>query len=156
MAISLTLLEYLEWEGVDYELLHHAFVNGSMQTAQQAHIPGEQLAKCVVLEDNNGYLMTVLPATHHVDLNRINQLTNRQLNFASEKEITDLFDDCSKGAIPPLPDAFGFPGLMDKSLNHCNDVYLEAGDHTELVHLSGDDFKYLMANTRQEEFSYHL
>lgn len=156
MAISLTLLEYLEWEGVDYDLLHHAFVNGSMNTAQQAHISGEQLAKCVVLEDNNGYLMTVLPATHHVDLNKINQITHRELRFANENEIIDLFDDCSKGAIPPLPEAFGYPGLMDKSLNSCNDIYLEAGDHTDLIHLSGDDFKYLMATTQQAEFSYHL
>ena len=156
MAISLTLLEYLEWEGVDYELVPHPFVAGSLQTAQQAHISGEQLAKCVVVEDNSGYLMTVLPATHHVDLNKLNDVTNRHLNFASEKEINDLFDDCSKGAIPPLPEAFGCKGIMDKSLNACDEVYLEAGDHTELVHLNGDDFKYLMANTDQATFSHHL
>lgn len=156
MAISLTLLEYLEWEGVDYDLLPHAFVGGSMNTAQQAHISGEQLAKCVLLEDANGYLMTVLPATHHVDLEKIKQITHRNLHFASEKEITELFKDCSKGAIPPVPEAYGYKGLMDKSLNQCDDVYLEAGDHTELVHLKGDDFKYLMANTEQAQFSYHM
>ena len=156
MAISLTLLEYLEWEGVDYELLPHPFVGGSLHTAQQAHVSGDQLAKCVVLEDANGYLMTVLPATHYVDLDKISKITKRNLKFANEKEIMDLFGDCSKGAIPPVPEAFGYKGLMDKSLNDCEDIYLEAGDHTELVHLTGDDFKYLMASTEQAEFSYHM
>ena len=156
MAISLALLEYLEWEGVDYELVSHPFVAGSLQTAQQAHISGEQLAKCVVVEDNNGYLMTVLPATHHVDLEKLKEVTHRDFNLATEKEINDLFSDCSKGAIPPLPEAFGYKGLMDISLKDCDDVYLEAGDHTELVHLTGDDFKYLMANTDKARFSYHM
>lgn len=156
MTISLALLEYLEWEGVDYELVPHPFVAGSQYTAQQAHISGEQLAKCVVVEDNSGYLMTVLPATHHVDLSKLKDITHRELHFASEKELNELFDDCSKGAIPPLPEAFGYKGLMDKSLDACDDVYLEAGDHTELVHLSGDDFKYLMANTDKANFSHHM
>jgi Ala-tRNA(Pro) deacylase len=127
-----------------------------MNTAQQAHVSGEQLAKCVVLEDANGYLMTVLPATHHVDLEKLNQLTQRNLKLASENEISLLFKDCAKGAIPPVPEAYGYKGLMDKSLNQYEDIYLEAGDHTELVHLSGDDFKYLMANTEQGNFSYHI
>ena len=156
MTISLALLEYLEWEGVDYELVPHPFVAGSLQTAQQAHISGEQLAKCVVVEDKDGYLMTVLPATHHVDLDKLKEVTHRDLNLATEKEINDLFSDCSKGAIPPLPEAFGYKGIMDKSLNTCDEIYLEAGDHTELVHLTGDDFKYLMANTEKARFSYHM
>ena len=156
MAISITLLEYLEWEGVEYELLPHAFIGGSTNTAQQAHISGEQLAKCVVLEDDSGYLMTVLPATHHVDVDKLKEITHRNLQFAHEEEISDLFNDCSKGAIPPVPEAFGYKGIMDKSLNAQDDIYLEAGDHTELVHLSGDDFKYLMANTEQANFSHHI
>lgn len=156
MAISLTLLEYLEWEGVEYDLVPHPFIAGSQYTAEHAHISGEQLAKCVIVEDSNGVLMTVLPATHHVDLNKLRQVTRRNLHMASEMEINTLFDDCSKGAVPPVPEAFGYKGLMDKSLNSCEDIYFEAGDHTELVHLSGDDFKYLMARTDQANFSYHM
>ena len=68
MTISLTLLEYLEWKGVDYELLHHEPAFDSMHTAEAAHVPGDQLAKCVVLEDESGYLMAVIPATHELEL----------------------------------------------------------------------------------------
>ena len=84
MSISLTLLEYLEWEGVDYELLHHEPAFDSLHTAEAAHIPGDQLAKCVVLEDENGYLMAVIPATHVLELDTLSKQLQRQLQFASE------------------------------------------------------------------------
>ncbi|MDZ7661328.1 hypothetical protein [Thiohalophilus sp.] len=70
MTMSLRLLEYLEWKSVDYELLHHAFVTGSLRTAAMAHIPGRQIAKPVVLKDEQGYLVAVIPASHKLDLER--------------------------------------------------------------------------------------
>lgn len=156
MAISLSLLEYLEWEGVDYELLHHAYVSGSMRTAQIAHIPGDNLAKCVVLEDEKGFLMAVLPATHTVAIDMLNEQTGRELQFATEKEIKDLFEDCSTGAIPPMAKAFGYEAIVDKSLADRDEIYFEAGDHTELVHISGHDFQELMAGMPQGQFSQHV
>ena len=156
MAISLPLLEYLEWEGVDYELLHHAYVGGSMKTSQIAHIPGDQLAKCVVLEDEKGYLMTVLPATHHVDIDKLKHHLGRDLQFATENEIKDLFDDCSIGAIPPAVKAFGYDAVIDDSLADCKEVYFEAGDHAELVHMKGEDFNALMADMPHYSFSQHI
>jgi Ala-tRNA(Pro) deacylase len=156
MAISLSLLEYLEWEGVDYELLHHAFVSGSMRTAQMAHIPGDKLAKCVVLEDEKGYLMAILPATHTIEVDTLKKQVGRNLQFASEKEIKDLFEDCSTGAIPPMVKAFGYDAVVDESLTSCDEVYFEAGDHTELVHMSGKDFQTLMADMPHYSFSQHI
>ena len=153
MTISLSLLEYLEWEGVDYELLHHAYVSGSMHTAQTAHVPGDQLAKCVVLEDEKGYLMAVLPSTRHVDIEKLKHHLGRNLQLANEKEITDLFEDCSTGAIPPAVKAFGYDAIIDDSLSRCAEVYFEAGDHTELVHMRGTDFQALMAGMPHYNFS---
>ncbi|MFP3872873.1 MAG: aminoacyl-tRNA deacylase [Thiohalophilus sp.] len=154
MTMSLRLLEYLEWKGVDYELLHHAFVTGSLRTAAKAHIPGRQFAKPVVLKDEQGYLVAVIPASHKLDLEELNRDLHRKLSLASEKEIADLFDDCSKGAIPPVAEAFGYEAAVDESLEHSPDVYFEAGDHAELVHVSGDDFRYMMHGARHGHFSH--
>lgn len=154
MAIALTLLEYLEWEGVDYELLSHPFVTGSTRTAATAHVPGKQFAKGVVLEDEKGYLLAVLPATHKIDLDSLNRALNRHLTLANEKEVEDLFDDCSRGAVPPVAAAYGYEAVLDDSLDNCPDVYFEAGDHAELVHVSGDEFKYMMKQARHGHFSY--
>ncbi|MGI9571356.1 MAG: aminoacyl-tRNA deacylase [Desulfobulbia bacterium] len=156
MSISLTLLEYLEWEGVDYELLHHEPAFDSLHTAEAAHIPGDQLAKCVVLEDENGYLMAVIPATHELELDTLSKQLERQLQFASEDEIEDLYEDCELGAVPPLPEAFGYDAVVDDCLTDCDDIYLEAGDHHELVHISGRDFQELTAKAPHGYFSRHI
>ncbi|MDY6978704.1 MAG: YbaK/EbsC family protein [Pseudomonadota bacterium] len=154
MTISLRLLEYLEWKGVDYELLHHAFVTGSLRTAAKAHVPGRQFAKPVVLKDERGYLVAVVPASHKLDLDELNRSLNRKLRMATEKEIADLFDDCSRGAIPPIAEAYGYDTAVDESLEASPDVYFEAGDHAELVHVTGDDFRYMMHGARHGHFSH--
>ena len=156
MSISLTLLEYLEWEGVDYELLHHEPAYNSLHTAEAAHVSGDQLAKCVVLEDESGYLMAVIPATHELELDTLSKQLKRQLQFASEDEIEDLYEDCELGAIPPLPEAFGYDAVVDDCLTDYDDIYLEAGDHHELVHISGQDFQQLTAKAPHGYFSRHI
>ena len=156
MAISITLLEYLEWKGVNYEIIEHPRTHSSMQTAQVAHIPGDQLAKGVVLEDERGFLMAVLPATHRIQLGKLHHKYNRQLGLATEREITGLFNDCDTGAIPPVGNAYGFDVVVDDSLGNSDDVFFEAGDHTDLVHVSGDDFRELMSNADRDTFSRHV
>jgi Ala-tRNA(Pro) deacylase len=64
-----------------------------------------------------------------------------------------MFDDCAEGAIPPLGDAYGYEVILDNSLASLSDVYFEAGSHTDLVHLSGNDFRALMSNAVQGVFS---
>jgi len=154
MTMSLRLLEYLEWKGVDYELLHHPFVTGSLRTAAMAHVPGRQFAKSIVLKDEQDYLVAIVPASHKLDLDELNRNLNRHLRLATEKEITALFDDCSKGAIPPIAEAYGYDAAVDESLEESPDVYFEAGDHAELVHVTGDDFRYMMHSARHGHFSH--
>ena len=98
MAMAITLREYLTQTRVPYDVVSHPYTSNSMQTAEVAHIPGDQLAKSIVLEDEKGYLMVVVPATHRIDLNRLQQQFNRHFEFATEEEVADLFDDCDLGA----------------------------------------------------------
>ncbi|MDH5648780.1 MAG: YbaK/EbsC family protein [Gammaproteobacteria bacterium] len=153
MTISLTLLEYLEWAGVDYEVIPHKYTENSLQTAKTAHVPANKLAKCVLLEDENDYLMAVLPADHRIKLSSLHRQLNRNLELASESEVAYLFSDCDIGAIPPIGQAYGYEVIVDDSLTGCDDIYFEAGDHRDLVHLSGRDFREIMGNARQGHFS---
>jgi Ala-tRNA(Pro) deacylase len=36
-----------------------------MRTAEASHVSGERLAKAVVLRRDGGYMLAVLPASHH-------------------------------------------------------------------------------------------
>lgn len=156
MAISLTLQQYLEDNGIRYDVMPHTFTNSSMNTAQATRVPGDQLAKSIILEDDNGYLMAVLPATHHIELGRLSMQLNRKLGLATEQEIGKLFSDCDLGAIPPAGEAYGMEMIMEDSLGACNEVYFEAGDHTDIIHVHGNDFKRLMRTAMHGRFSRHM
>lgn len=148
MAIGLTLRKYLAENGVAYDILPHSHTSSSMNTAQSAHISGKNLAKSVILEDERGYLMAVIPATKHVQFGKVNHALNRRLGMATESELGPLFSDCELGAIPAVGGAYSMESVVDNSLSDCSDIYFEAGNHEELVHMKGSSFRRLMKNSQ--------
>ena len=155
MAIPTTIVDYLNARSVKYDVVEHDRTGCSMETAQSAHVPGDQLAKSVMLEDENGYLMAVIPATHRVHISKLNRLTQRQLGLVTEPELEYLFEDCEPGAIPALGNAYGIETVWDEQLATQTDIYFEAGDHEELIHVAGEEFRSLMASDVCGEFSKH-
>ena len=156
MGIAASVQDYLTREHVQFDTITHAHTRDSARTAQSASVPGDRVAKCVLLEDDNGYLMAVIPATHRVDLGAIHKELNRELGLATERELADLFKDCEPGAIPPLGQAYGIDMVVDRSLVDTPDVYFEAGDHRSLIHVSGGDFLKLVADSPQRSISRHV
>jgi Ala-tRNA(Pro) deacylase len=156
MAVADTLHDYLSRWGVEYEVVPHPHTASSLETAEMAHVPGDKLAKCVVTEDYRGYLMVVVPASHQVEFSLLDEELDRHLELATEQELADIFTDCEVGAIPPLGEAYGIDVAIDDSLAECEDVYFEAGDHADLIHLNGEDFRDLMAGAEHGCFSRHL
>lgn len=144
MGIASTVREYLEEAGVEYELIHHSYTPNSRSAAESARVPPDQVAKPVMLEDERGYLMAVVPASRRVELTSLQRTLGRRLVLATEREVRDLFSDCSMGAVPPIGQAYGLEVVWDDCLASCADVYFEAGDHTDLVHMTGKEFTFLM------------
>lgn len=153
MAIAITLQQYLDKSGIEYNVLPHTHTETSLSTAQTTRVPPEQIAKSVVLEDESGYLMAVIPANRHIDLGQLSRQMQRRLGLATEDELAGLFRDCETGAIPPIGDAYQMEVVMDDSLEKCSDVYFEAGDHTDLIHVRGPVFLQLMQHARHGHFS---
>ncbi|HSW13333.1 MAG TPA: YbaK/EbsC family protein [Solimonas sp.] len=145
MAIAITLKQYLDGRGVPYELRHHDYASSSQRTAEAAHVPGRQLAKPVIFRDTDGFVMAVIPADRQVDVNRLRDQLHRPVYLAHEAGFSALFKDCALGAVPPVGQAYGMPVVWDESLEGCGDVFFEAGDHTELVRMSGRAFGKLMS-----------
>jgi Ala-tRNA(Pro) deacylase len=156
MAVAMTLQDYLDRWGVEYEVIPHPHTGSSLETAEAAHVSGEKIAKCVVTEDYRGYLMVVVPASHQVAFDLLDDELDRRLELATEEELTDIFSDCETGAIPPLGEAYGIDVALDESLTQCDEIYFEAGDHTELIHVSGEDFRDMMAGADRGHFSQHM
>ena len=144
MAIATTVSNYLAEYGIEYDILSHPHTSTSGESAQATHIPGNRLAKSVILEDELGYLMVILPASRQVDLGELHRQMNRNLGLATESELGQLFRDCEIGALPALGPAYGIETLVDDLIAEQPDIYFEAGDHEQLIHVSAESFNVLL------------
>lgn len=155
MNIAPTLIKQLAKHGIAYDTVSHRYSHSSLHTAHAAHIPAKKLVKPVILEDEQGYIMALVPANQHVKIRELNMCLNRNMGLATEDELKDLFTDCDQGAIPPVGDAYGMETIVDNNFIDCDDVYIEAGNHTDLLHLSGNSFNKLMKNSRHADICIH-
>jgi Ala-tRNA(Pro) deacylase len=153
MAIAISVRQYLEDSDIDYDVTRHTRSATSREAAKTAGVPGDQLAKSVILEDDQGYLMAVVPATRHVRLGKLSRQLGRHLGLATEQELRTVFSDCELGAIPPVGEVYHMEVIMDDSLSTCSDIYFEGGDHVDLIHVRQDDFQRLMQHARHGLFS---
>ena len=155
MSIALTLQQYLADHRIDYDVVPHAPTATSMRTAEASHVPGDCLAKAVLLKEDSGYLLAVLPASHHLDLDDLETRLDRPLELASEQEIGRLFGDCALGAVPAIGAAYGLEVIVDDRIASQPEIYFEGGDHATLVHMSGAQFARLTSGAAHGVFSQH-
>jgi len=156
MPMSRIIKQYLDAHGVQYEVVAHEHTSTSMRTAEAAHVSGDQVAKSVALKDENGCLLAVLPATHHLDVGRLNSWLDRKLELVPEDKLTGIFTDCELGAVPPVGAAYGVETVIDDALDKQSDIYFEAGDHRELIHVNGAQFALVEASAKRGSFSHHV
>jgi Ala-tRNA(Pro) deacylase len=153
MTIARRLKLHLDAQGVPYETVPHPRTATASESAQAAHVPGDRLAKAVVIHLESGPVIAVVPSSHRVDLSALQALLDRRLGLASETEIGQLFDDCDVGAAPPVGTAYDVPTIVDRSLEGLDRVWFEGGDHRTLVSVAGADFDRLMRDARHGAFS---
>jgi len=153
MAISHTLRRYLDDSGVGYETVKHPFSTTSQRIAEHAHVSGLRIAKGVLFRDASGYLLAVLPAPLHVQLDALNEQLGRSLEMVDEEEIAQLFQDCDIGAIPALAIPYEVEVVLDLHLCDEPDIYFEAGNHVELIRVGGTDFQTLLKDAQILSFA---
>jgi Ala-tRNA(Pro) deacylase len=147
--ISSRLSHYLDQRGVRYDVCAHAQSHSSAETARTAQVPPGKLAKSVLLEDDDGCVMAVIPADRNVMLAEVaRMLGRRELHLSDEQRIASMFNDCQPGAMPPLGMAWGIETVVDDALEACDEVFLEGGDHERLLRLSSEQFHELMRDAQ--------
>jgi len=152
MAIAQAVSKYLTQKSISFETVAHPKSSSSCETAHAAHIPEDHLAKSVVLKDEKGYLLAVIPASEWISLHRLNDELNRDLQLVSEDEVEQLFSDCRVGAVPPLGEAYGVDTIVDEAFNSLSKVYFEAGDHEQLIVVDSEQFHTLMKGLRHGHY----
>jgi Ala-tRNA(Pro) deacylase len=154
MAIPQTVKNFLDQLSVDYDLKTHPHSGSSHETSLASHVSEDHIAKGVIVKDATGYAMVVVPAVNYVEMKHVRKELGRELELVEESEFARLFPDCEPGAVPPLGPAYQIETFLDEALTTLANVYLEAGDHEHLLHVSGDGFKTLLSGVRHGNYSH--
>jgi Ala-tRNA(Pro) deacylase len=96
MSIAPTLQRYLTAENIQYDVIPRDPTMSSTRTAEACRISGDRLAKAIVLRHIAGYMLAVLPASHHVRLSDLRDQLGDNVEMAQESEIDPLFPDCAR------------------------------------------------------------
>lgn len=135
--------DFLAEQHVPFETLLHPPAFTAQNRAKFLHLPGRQVAKSVLLKGPEGYLLAVLPATHHVDTDLLAGALGGPARLATDEEISEVFRDCEWGVVPPFGKIYGLPVVLDDSLLPDGWIVFEGNSHVEALRLHCRDYEYL-------------
>jgi len=139
------LREFLDSHDVKYFVVSHSPAYTAQEIAASAHVPGNELAKTVMVTIEGKLAMVVLPASRQLDLERLRDIAGtRDAGLAGEDEFSFLFPECEIGAMPPFGNLYGLDVFVSEELEEDEDIVFNAGSHTELIRLAYRDFKRLV------------
>ena len=145
MTILRKLREYLDEKKVRYEVSSHREAFTAQDIAAALHVPGQKLAKVVMIKSGERFLMAVLPATWKIDMEKMKKvLKNTDVRLATESEFKDLFPACDVGAMPPFGNLYNLDVYVDKSLTEDREIVFQAGTHVDTVNMNYQDFAALV------------
>jgi Ala-tRNA(Pro) deacylase len=122
--------EFLDRAGVPYEVVEHERTQTAAAEARAAGIPPADVAKTVVLRDQAGVRLAVIPASRRLDLHKVKrELGSKGLRLVTEQEMEREFSDFEVGAIPPFGPMFHALELMDERLMDHDRILCGGGDH---------------------------
>ena len=144
MEIPKQLIDCLNQNKAQYEILHHSEAVTAQRIAQAEHIKGRHQAKVVMLKSGDQHLMVVLPADHHIDLEKIEKAIGKLVSLSKENDFKSLFPDSVIGAMPPFGNLYGLPTYVDKHLAEQDYIVFEAGTHTDAIKMSYSDYERIV------------
>ena len=156
MTVSNQVQDYLRRNSVDFDVVTHPHAPSGMRVAEAAHIAGDCLAKGVLMEDEEGLVLALVPATHRVRVGAVRRHLERPVGLATEQEVSEAFRDCEPGTVPSIGAPYGLRTLVDDALFGRADIYLEGGDHRALLHMKGRAFDRLLKGARCGVISRHV
>ncbi len=143
MSVS-SLREYLDKNEIQYTVISHSPAFTAQGIAALAHVPGQELAKTVVVKLDGELAMAVLPASFRIDLTSLEEEAEvKRAELASEEQFRDVFQECETGAMPPFGNLYGLKVLADEALTRDKEVVFNACSHRELIRMTWADYERL-------------
>jgi len=139
------LKRFLDENGVKYVSVQHSAAYTAQEIAALAHIPGELMAKTVMVKIDGNMAMAVVPASHQIEFDRLRDVAGAEtVELASEDEFKGFFPTCDVGAMPPFGNLYGLPVYCATPLSEDLEIAFSAGSHSEVIRLSYANFEQLV------------
>jgi len=143
MSMPAKLRSHLEAVRAAYVPMSHIPARSSQYAASLLHVPGRQVAKTVALRAGKQIVLAVLPASYHLNLDKLTTMLGTPVNLVEEQECYRLFPDCQPGTVPPFGELYNLPVYIDKSLAAASEIIFSAGTLSESIRMSSDEFMRL-------------
>jgi len=152
----MNLTSYLQKQKVPFETLRHSPTFTSQELAASEHIPGDEVAKVVVVWASQRFSMLVLPASYNIRFDQLESLLGSEpVRLATEEELSELFPDCDLGAMPPFGREYGLETYVDTHLAEDETIVFEAGHHDEAIRMKWADYQRV-EKPKLVDFAQHL
>ena len=132
--------EYLESEGVGFEVVHHDRSFTGIDEAKAIGIEADEVLKTLVIDTDRGHVLAVIPGSGRLDMRRVRDAVGDQrATLATEREIERDFRGFELGSLPPLG------GLLEA------ETYVDphVREHDVVVFAAGCQVESLKARTRE-------
>ncbi len=147
MGFSLMyILDFLRSRGVRHELLLYRPASSAAKRAANAHVPGQKVAKAVLVKAGDFFVLAVVPSTFLIDLARLGLIIGipvALVRLATPAELVATFHDCEPGVVPPFGRLYGLKTFVDSGLSASSDIVFGANTRHEGLRMRYDDFRAL-------------
>jgi Ala-tRNA(Pro) deacylase len=143
-----TLTKYLDDNKVKYVTIRHSTAYTAQQIAESAHLPGNEIAKTVMVKLDDRLAMAVLRGTDKVDIDLLRGAAGAsKAEIATEIQFQGMFPGVELGAMPPFGNLYDMAVYVDEALARDERIAFNAGTHSELIQLDYADFERLAQPT---------
>ena len=130
--------QYLKEHHLPYVHSTHVRAISAQRFAAAEHVPGDRIAKPVVVSIDGALALAVVSATQHVDVEELRHaLGARRVELVPEPAFQGTFSPCEVGAEPPLR-LFGLPLYVDATLARAPRIVMRGGTHEDAIELDTD------------------
>jgi HD-like signal output (HDOD) protein/prolyl-tRNA editing enzyme YbaK/EbsC (Cys-tRNA(Pro) deacylase) len=134
-----------EWN-VDYTLAETVSLSA---TSAVFNMPGisANTAQISILEDDIGRIQVIYPASHILDLNKLESATSRKLCPLDKEKVAKIKQGLNLEAIPALPQVTGLDTYVDEALLELDSIEIWINDK-EHLQIPKSDFQTLVSSAR--------
>jgi Ala-tRNA(Pro) deacylase len=136
------VMRFLAARGIRHAVVEHPQTFTAAAEARVAAVPSRHAAKAVMVRDDAGYILAVIPASEMLDLRKLRHAASRpDLRLATEQELADDFPAFEVGSLPPFGALFGCPEFIDVELLAAGRVLCNGGDHRHSIVIDAHELR---------------